>query len=533
MGDINPVSDTVHPPPAGLQDMNPETQKQWSLWMEMVYDTLIHPRKYEKLSKDSKWTHPQLKAIDPTGDLCRQDNEKDPDHPELDNPDYWGFRPELTHFINRNDEKNKDKEITDLPDPIQWSGFPKIMDWAVFVGAHKVTKKGHLVAQSVPSKWQNPDSGDRNNIYWQADRFRVFQDEYLEWAVTRENGRLKKVTFTCEGPEYWQLLAKYQPETVMELYKSFVPKSEQSNITKEALWTLVDDAGEPLYNPENEWNSPKPENGCIAHLIHPNSTLSAEVTIVADGTIRRNKLFEEDKETLCTHGGFGEPYRNSDPTIGWETYKTCGIDKEAETAVTLGEPIGLYIQNWDSGKFIPPDNAPEDFDMKECWHPKRVPQGDDSPEANDGPWVRVEFYVPEGRNFDLEDLRIVGADSELHPLRYGSQIAQHINIGVSVGGTDAEDDVPPAQDLEHDWERLTEVIKDEKKAKEYDVDNSEFWHYMQYKAIARSKKDKGDQGVWSRWIAAYGELNFARMEEGGDTGKPLRDPNEVRISGKD
>ena len=42
------------------------------------------------------------------------------------------------------------------------------------------------------------------------------QDEYCEWSVARNaDGKITKVMFTTEGPEYWTYLAKAQPETVL------------------------------------------------------------------------------------------------------------------------------------------------------------------------------------------------------------------------------------------------------------------------------------------------------------------------------
>ncbi|KAK6334556.1 hypothetical protein TWF730_003770 [Orbilia blumenaviensis] len=528
--DSLPVANTAHSPPAGLTDMNPETQKKWSLWMEMVHDTLIHPQKYKALSATDKdgsgWTHPQLKEIDPTNELCRSHKKIGPDGKK--NPDCWDFRPELTHFLNRNDPSNRNKRFGQ-PDTIKWMGFPRIMDMAVFRGTHRETGDPQLIAQNITSEWTVPESGDGNNVYWQADRFRVYQDEYLEWAVTRdEQGRLVKVTFTCEGPEYWEMLARHQPEKVVELYKSFVSETEASKITKEALWTKIDKFGNLVYNPENEWNSPKPENGFIAHLIHPNSTLSAEVTIVADGTIKRPAEFYKDAKVLCTRGGFGEPFRASDPEIGWRAYEACDLGGDAGVAVALGEPIGLYMVGCDWDRFRLRSGEP--LDMKKWWHAKRV-VGDDKNQQTEGPWIRVEVKAPEHSGLTLEDLMVMGLQSEPSPLKYGSQIAEHIMVGVSVNGTDIEPGQEPANDPE-DWERLTEVLKDEGKMEQFDIDKSEFLHYMQYKLLARAKKDEEGNSVWARWAKDHPELNFARKKNGGNTGQPLKGTGkgEVGIS---
>ncbi|KAK6498937.1 hypothetical protein TWF481_011508 [Arthrobotrys musiformis] len=510
-----PVKYVEHPPPAGLEDMEPLTRKQWSLWMELVYDTLIDPEKYsqEVYSKGGKWVHPQLKDIDPTNQLCRSDVKYDPPNSTFLNPNYWGNRKNLTHFINER-ACNDGRKFTPAGAPIQWTGFPKIMDWGVFVGTHKKTGEESYVAAKVNGSWLTPGSGDGNNVYWQADQFRVFQDEYLEWAVTRdENGHLKKATFTCEGPEYWRTLAKHEPEKVVKLYQSFVPESEWPKITKEALWTATVN-GEAAYNPENEWNSPQPGNGYIAHLIHPNSTLADEVEIVAQATIKRPPEFEVNEETLCVHGGFGEQYRNSDPTIGWSTYGVCDMSDTCGTAVSLGEPIGLYIQSWDSEKF----KGPEGFDISECWQPVR-PNPDPK---SAGPWVRVEFRVPDHYDFGLEALEVADSSGDWHQLKYGSQIAEHITIGVgystSVATTEARE--KPAYDPE-DWERLKEVIKDPKVVAGYKIDRSQFWHYMSYKVFSKAGQDTEGESAWYRWSQTYNNITFARRKDGGDTGDRL------------
>src|SRR5205823_2576502 len=60
--------------------------------------------------------------------------------------------------------------------------------------------------------------GDLEESYKEADQLPPYpaggerpQDEYLEWFVTRSAGKITRVTFTCEGPEYWQALAHGYP----------------------------------------------------------------------------------------------------------------------------------------------------------------------------------------------------------------------------------------------------------------------------------------------------------------------------------
>jgi hypothetical protein len=45
--------------------------------------------------------------------------------------------------------------------------------------------------------------GNNDKDRWQkADASRNVQDEYLEWSILRDDqGNIKSVTYTCEGPE--------------------------------------------------------------------------------------------------------------------------------------------------------------------------------------------------------------------------------------------------------------------------------------------------------------------------------------------
>src|SRR5262249_42930948 len=75
---------------------------------------------------------------------------------------------------------------------ISWTAFPRI------VSVHSPSDK---------IRWQR------------ADGARGVQDEYCEWSVTRDGAsqKIKSVTFTCEGPEYWNFLARQDPGKALAL----------------------------------------------------------------------------------------------------------------------------------------------------------------------------------------------------------------------------------------------------------------------------------------------------------------------------
>ena len=103
---------------------------------------------------------------------------------------------------------------------ISWNAFPRQV------------KSSSL---SDKQRWRRADS-DRN-----------LQDEYCEWSVTRDPAtrKITRVTFTCEGPEYWEVLASLNPDKVLALYREFVSPA----VKREDLFA------NGRYNPLNRFNN--------------------------------------------------------------------------------------------------------------------------------------------------------------------------------------------------------------------------------------------------------------------------------------
>jgi hypothetical protein len=99
---------------------------------------------------------------------------------------------------------------------------------------------------------------------------RGWQDEYCEWSTTRNaQGKITRVDFVCENPEYWHTLWKVNPERVAELYQEILnfglrPRSPDRVRVARADLELLDpktgkpvidpSTGAPAYNPLNKWN---------------------------------------------------------------------------------------------------------------------------------------------------------------------------------------------------------------------------------------------------------------------------------------
>jgi hypothetical protein len=235
------------------------------------------------------------------------------------------------------------------------------------------------------------------------------QDEYLEWAVHKDEstGKIKEVIFTCEGPEYWDTIAE-DKELLLRLYRNLASPEVQ-------LSDLFSNNGG--YNRKNKWNKSH-----AIHLIQGANTLGAEIGLAARASILRKRnnedIISSANELICC-ANYGEPTRNSDPTIG------ARINRAVRNGnwVSLNDPIGLYINDIDTSSFQKPDGSPITDFKDRYW---KVIRGN----QDDSTILRASVKVPEGEMFDgkqmlLGDLLVNG-----EPLQYGGQIADAITVGL-------------------------------------------------------------------------------------------------------
>ncbi|KAF8539080.1 hypothetical protein BDD12DRAFT_925380 [Trichophaea hybrida] len=205
---------------------------------------------------------------------------------------------------------------------------------------NEMTRRENVTWMAFPNRVRVVTSG--NQARWRvADSSRDQQDEYYEWSVTRnDEGKIVKVVFTCEGPEYWRALSELQPNTLLELYRQHNPGYD---IKEEDLspGSGYDDNGR--YIPNNKWNNTT--TGSIMHLIRVSNTLQAQVNLGADATVLRkdsngDPIDDTNRLTLC--GRLGDPNRNSDPHIGSKINNLAKMGP----LITIADPIGLYIHSF-------------------------------------------------------------------------------------------------------------------------------------------------------------------------------------------
>ena len=300
-------------------------------------------------------------------DLCDEAREGNPQELNFDGPREQFFNPLKV-------AEDSDAQVVD----IKWVAFPR-----------NVT----VSSVSQRQRWRRADSS------------RDLQDEYCEWSVERdENDKISRITFTCEGPEYWSFLANTSPQLALSLYREFVSPEVQ----KEDLFFL-----NGRYNPRNKWNATT-INGAM-HLIQQNNTLSAEIELAAGASVVRSingKLLTGEEE-LIRCGQYGGVERHSDPHIG----AVVNSVTRQKADVTLANPVGLYFADLDTAGWETPDRA----DPKEFWNYVRG--------TKEKP-VRAVFEVPKELGYLVGDIKIQGK-----PIEFAAQITDFINMKLSGVGT--------------------------------------------------------------------------------------------------
>lgn len=230
------------------------------------------------------------------------------------------------------------------------------------------------------------------------------QDEYVEWFVERDaaTGKIRRVTFTSELPEYWEFLAYAWPDFVFRAYQQYV----DPHVPREQVFP-----GGPRYSPLNVWNGARG----LLHMQNEVNTLDALLSLVCAGTVLRALVRtapHDDPEELLAQSGAGDPCRASDVTLSVQADELA----TAGYQVTLLDPVGVYLGELNTAGWTKPNGTPVD----DYW---RIVRG-----TPDYP-VRAIYEVPAGEEFLVGDLRIGG-----RPLEYGAQLAEHLTVRTTLVG---------------------------------------------------------------------------------------------------
>jgi hypothetical protein len=314
---------------------------------------------------------------------------------------------------------------------------------------------------TFPHITTDPCSGATEDLPYGPYGPRGWQDEYTEWSVIREGerGKVLRIDFTCENPEYWYSLWRISPETVLAIYREilFNPNIQLDELTLKDPTTgqgVIDPStGHAAYDPLNKWNRGPQRTGTAGgamHLTSTPNTLQTETGLAGTATIQRTPPTSDPEVLLCC-GQFGQAYRNSDPHIGQVTNQVVG----AALTVTLADPPGLYIQMPDFSQYELPPNAPPGAKASDYW---RVVRG--KLELNDqlgrllpGNLILHAVYeVPPDQGFTVGDIKIAGQN-----IRYAGQVAATFSVQLNALAFAAS--VPAAQPCVGDSEAFPQPFQ--------------------------------------------------------------------------
>jgi hypothetical protein len=263
-------------------------------------------------------------------------------------------------------------DVSGTAAPISWPAFPRIVEETY--------------------------GDDQRRMFEEGER-RDNQDEYLEWSTVKKNGKITRIMFTCEGPEYWNFLAINDSDLLVKLYSKIAGQAVPKN-------DLVTSGN--LYRPRNKWN-----REFAIHLMQVNNNLGAEINIAAQATVIRRRAGHDpviDPDELIECSGFGTKERNSDPHIG----DVVNQKARAGCSVTLQDPIGLYIES------LPKPNVlqwkkPDGTLVGDYWKIER---------GTGQHILRAIYEVPEGETSNGQPFVVGDIKIEGDPIEFGGQVAR-------------------------------------------------------------------------------------------------------------
>jgi hypothetical protein len=217
------------------------------------------------------------------------------------------------------------------------------------------------------------------------------QNEYCEWWVKRNAaGRITKVVFVAETPEYWQQLWNFDRALVVTLYRTLLgnPAIVEADLRSGGT-------GGP-YNKFNTFNTTQG----IVHFIQTINTLGAAVGLARGSVLLGTQRDNYEMSSVAA--------TSVDPRVVMD----IGALARKSLAITFQEPIGLYIAGYDDTGWTKPNGAPVD----NYWRIVRgVP----------GMILRLEYEVPAGAGFVVGDIRIGG-----RRIDWGGQLAEHVTCRI-------------------------------------------------------------------------------------------------------
>jgi hypothetical protein len=340
--------------------------------------------------------------------------------------------PETTNYFNPKEGIPEGENLG--PVAVEWSAFPGRLAYNFPSATQKQLNQmaDNGVITNLISSAPCDSTAPINAPYYPYGP-RGWQDEYCEWAVTRNaSGKITRIDFTCDNPEYFNTLWQVDPNKVLEIYQTTLNKP-QITLADLTLPNAFDpETGKTFYNPLNVWNSGSVSDvktGGVMHLTSTPNTIQTEIGISSAATVLRNNPTSgnttwpssEFNPLLCC-AQYGQKHRNSDPNIGGN----INTFVNGSNTLTLTDPLGLYIQMPNFSNY----QAPDQSDVSQYW---KIVRGSETLNDQNGKQLpgnfilHAVFEIPSNKNFVVGDLSIGGVTID-----WGSQVAATFKMQVLV-----------------------------------------------------------------------------------------------------
>jgi hypothetical protein len=237
-----------------------------------------------------------------------------------------------------------------------------------------------------------------------SDRFNL-QDEYVEWRTEIQDGKVTRVTFTTEFPEYYEALAQVSVDALIAGIQDTIPGS---NPTLEELFGLGFNpiSASPRRRAEqfrqqlqqNPWNNGQKGILCLTQT---NNTVAALFGLVEPCAISR---FDIPASAICGQTAC-VPGRNSDPAICQASQNLARSGR----GLSLEDPVGIKMLR-----------------LEGIWKINGQEIDINNPNENQGAWV----ISRNGLRAVLDVTKGVTIDNTT--ITTGAQVAAQLTVGASV-----------------------------------------------------------------------------------------------------
>lgn len=318
-------------------------------------------------------------------------------------------------------------------------------DSALETGTLHVDWKGYPVR--VKKAINKPDSKVDPFLDWTRAGATVTRatchEEYLEWrTVRRTDGKIIRIEFTTETPDYWAKLARFEPRKLVELAARFAGEAVSDVNIPMLFGTELDPftvnpstkAGESLelaYMNQNwsvdgdikgDYNNGKK---AMMHMAVQANSTNAAIALAVYAAYPHAKIVGGKQvalsgpEAIAATSQAAVNCRNSDPTIvGSAIRQVFGGAK-----IALMEAIGLYILT------APPEIGLTFADgaaVPDSWFSRQRGSDKLSNPVGLDLFQRLVIEPPPGSTLTISDLVDAGGD----PVKSGAQVARQINVAL-------------------------------------------------------------------------------------------------------